>query len=362
MRIAYLCSSLSLGGLELNQLKNATWMKNRGHHVYVLGVKDSPFYEQAKTLGLKTLEIRRHRKYYDFLGALALNALVKKYNIEKMFVRDTRDISIMATLKCLRRTKITTAYFMEMQLGVKKTNFLHTLRFSFLDFWFCPLPYLVDQVKSWTHVNPAKIFLVPSGIDTQGLEKIPASEARKHLQLESGVFYFGLIGRFDLQKGQLLLLEAITHAKRSDFKVVFLGEPTKNENNGVHEQMLTFIEKNHLTERVEIRPFMKDVGIFYCAINCLVMATKAETFGMVSLEAIAHGIPVIGSHLGGTPDLLHNEQFGRCFQSMNAHDLALKLDAMVGENFQINPEEKDAFIGQFDQEKVCIAIENTLSP
>ena len=107
---------------------------------------------------------------------------------------------------------------------------------------------------------------------------------------------------------------------------------------------------------------MKDVGIFYCAINCLVMATKAETFGMVSLEAIAHGIPVIGSHLGGTPDLLHNEQFGRCFQSMNAHDLALKLDAMVGENFQINPEEKDAFIGQFDQEKVCIAIENTLNP
>jgi len=362
MRIAYLCSSLSLGGLELNQLKNALWMQNRGHEVYVLGVADSPYLENAITMGLPTVGIRRQKKYYDVKAALALYQLVKKHDIEKLMVRDTRDMSLMASLKLLRGKKITTVYFMEMQLGVKKTNLLHTLRFSFVDYWFCPLPYLVAQVKSWTHMPPKKIFLVPSGLDLSQIEKIPPAEARTKLHLEQDVFYFGLIGRFDLQKGQLLLLEALTLTKTKAFKLVFLGEPTKNENNGVYEQMLAFIAEHQLNDRIEIRPFMKNVGVFYRAINALVMATKAETFGMVSLEAIAHGIPVVGSHLGGTPDLLNHEQFGKLFKSMDAQDLALKLDAMVEKNFKINLNEKDNFISQFDQEKVCEAIENILKP
>jgi glycosyltransferase involved in cell wall biosynthesis len=268
---------------------------------------------------------------------------------------------MIATVKARMGKSIVTAYFMEMQLGVKKTGILHSIRFNYLDYWFCPLPFLEKQVIEWTHISASKVHLVPSGIDRSEIKCIIKEAARTQLDLPQNGFTFGLIGRFDLQKGQLLVLDALQRCANTSVNLVFLGEPTRNETNQVMEKMETFIEEHELTDRVFIRPFMQEVGVFYSALDALIMATKAETFGMVTLEAIAHGIPVVGSNAGGTPDLLNHEAFGRLFEPLNAADLALQMNQMVSNPIDFDQALWEQHVARFDHHQVCKSIEQVVS-
>ena len=53
MNIAYLCTSKSLGGLELNHLRNASWMQARSHTVLCLFTEGSSLALEAKKMALK---------------------------------------------------------------------------------------------------------------------------------------------------------------------------------------------------------------------------------------------------------------------------------------------------------------------
>lgn len=361
MKIAYVCSSLSLGGLELNHFRNALWMQARGHDVLMYAPEESPLFKKASDAGLVCFHITHQRKYYAWSAAISLARSLKKEQVSHVFIRDNRDMSMMATVKAILGKAIVTAYFMEMQLGVKKTGILHSIRFNYLDYWFCPLPFLEKQVHEWTGINPSKIHLVPSGIDRSAIKRIAKDVARTQLDLPLHGFTFGLVGRFDVQKGQLLVLEALQRCENAAINLVFLGEPTRNETNHVMEKMETFITEHHLADRVFIRPFMQEVGVFYSALDALIMATKAETFGMVTLEAIAHGIPVLGSNAGGTPDLLNQEAFGRLFEPLNAKDLALQMNKMVSNPVVFNPDLWEQHVARFDHHAVCKSIEQVVS-
>lgn len=361
MKIAYVCSSLSLGGLELNHLRNAHWMRERGHEVAIFSPKDSPLFNQAKSEGMACFPIPHQRKYYAWGAALSLFRTMRKNKFTHLFIRDNRDMSMCATVKYLSGKQLSLAYFMEMQLGVKKKGVLHTLRYRYLNYWFCPLPYLKQQVLEWTNINPEKVHLVPSGMNRANIKSMPREEARIQMALPQIEFTFGLVGRFDRQKGQLLVLEAMELCKNRAFNLVFLGEPTRNEDNGIAQAMEEFIAVNNLEMRVFIRPFMPELSPFYSSIDALIMATKAETFGMVTLEAIAYGVPVVGSRAGGTPDLLQYGTFGYSFEPLNASSLAQAMDKMMDTPLILNSETWDEHIARFDHQTVCKSIEQVVT-
>lgn len=360
MRLGYLCSSESWGGLEMNHLRNADWMRNRGHSVVVLCIQDSPIFKHAQEMKLPVLFIEQHRKYYDFSKAQALKKLVLEEKITHLIIRSTRDISITASVKHKLGNRIHTSYFMEMQIGVKKTNPGHTLRYKYIDVWACPLNWLKKQVEEFTHFKN-QLVVIPSGLNLSQFNSLPdKAEARKILELPDQGFYFGLIGRFDQQKGQLLLLEAMNQCQHSDYNVILLGEPTLNEGDDYSRQMQQLIEQNGLETRVFMRPYRKDTEVFYAAIDWLIMATRAETFGMVTIEALASGRPVLGSNAGGTPEILANGRGGKLFKTQDPTDLARQLDAILDEQKQYYPDDLKEMAKVYDHHSVCEQVEKIL--
>jgi glycosyltransferase involved in cell wall biosynthesis len=357
MKLIYLCSSKSWGGLELNQLRNALWMHKRGHEVLVLGCENSPYLNKALEWSLPTITIDPYRKYYAFGNALKLARILKNEEATHLFIRDTRDMSMMASLKFLLKKSITTVYFMEMQLGVSKKNLLHTLRFSFLDFWSCPLQGLMKQVQEKTRFNPKRLLLIPSGLDRASLISIDKESARNTLNLPESALIFGLIGRLDPQKGQHLLVEALVKLKSEQIHIVFLGESTKGEGDQYFNNLKELISNEKLSKQVHFRPFREDVSVFFSAIDWMVMATKAETFGMVSIESMACGTPVLGSNAGGTPEILNFGKLGVLFESMNSMDLFLKMQGILDGSFDIDANLLQESTAPYDHNKVCTAVE-----
>lgn len=360
-KLGYICGNESWGGLEMNQFRNALWMKERGHNTFILCLKDSPIEKQALQADIPVLHINKHRKYYDFSRGRELARLIEMHQITHLIVRATLDMSVAAIAKRKLRDKLHLSYFMEMQLGVKKTNLLHTLRFSYFDLWSCPLNWLANQVKEMTKFSHDKIIVIPSGIDLKEFDQLPTkSEARRILDLPEKKMLFGLIGRFDVHKGQLLLLEAMQKSSLKDFGIVLLGEPTRNEGTGYYEQMQKLIDKNKLSDRVFIRPFRKDIKTFYSAVDWFVMASRAETFGMVTIEAMACGTPTLGSNAGGTPELLRNGELGVLFHTLDSSSLSLKLNEIMAGNHTIDRDLLQNEAKRFDHGSVCEQVEKAL--
>lgn len=345
----------------MNHVRNAKWMHDRGHEVHYFCLHGSKSHQMAQEQGLNIVFIEKHRKYYDFKQGRALVKLVKQIGITHLISRSTSDLSILAFVKWKLGRQIHTSYFMEMQMGVVKKNFMHTFRYKYIDLWSCPLNYLENQVKTMTNFKN-ELVVIPSGIE---LDRFSAEEqqfnSRDKMDLPQGQLLFGLAGRFDPQKGQLLLLDAVARCTRKDFSIVLLGEPTLNESGEIYyQQMLDLISKYELDSRVFIRPFMKNIEVFYNAIDWFVMATKAETFGMVTIEALASGKPVLGSNAGGTVEILGDGQFGVLFEPLDAEDLANKIDLILNNSIQFAPQMLQKEAATYDHKKVCSRIEHAL--
>lgn len=362
-KIGYICSSTSWGGLEMNQLRNAIWMQQRGHNVVMFCQENSPIHLQSKTANLPIQLIQKHRKYYDFAAGKKLAKLIQAQHVSHLITRDTRDLSVGALAKMFAgKGAFHFSYFMEMQLGVKKTNLLHTIRFQKIDLWSCPLNWLEKQVHTLTRFSKSKTTVIPSGLDLQPFSSAQTqTEARALLNLPTDKIIVGLIGRFDPHKGQVLLLEALTKIQDTNVCVCLLGEPTRNEGTAYFDKIQSTIAENKLEERVFIRPFREDIASFYRAINVFVMASKAETFGMVTIEAMASGTPTIGSNAGGTPEILEQGTLGYLFEPLNANSLAESIEKFVQNPTKIDRNTLQEAARQYDHHRVCELVEKKLN-
>lgn len=76
-------------------------------------------------------------------------------------------------------------------------------------------------------------------------------------------------------------------------------------------------------------PFRKDVNTAYAALDIFVLTSQAETYGMVTIEAMAAGLPVIATRSGGTPEVVRDKHAGLLFEPNNVNDLTATLRLLL---------------------------------
>jgi len=139
---------------------------------------------------------------------------------------------------------------------------------------------------------------------------------------------FLAVGRLSpLHKGFDILIEAFALFARQnqDWTLDIVGE-------GPEEDMLhSLISKHHLERRITIYPFTKEVEKYYESASVYVLSSRWEGFGLVLIEAMSYGLPIISSYLPVTKELLDDKGVGVFFENENIADLALKMK-LITEN------------------------------
>lgn len=142
---------------------------------------------------------------------------------------------------------------------------------------------------------------------------------------------FLAVGRFShLHKGFDLLIEAfhIFAQQNSDWMLDIVGE-------GVEEELYkSLILKYHLGNRVFIHPFTNNIQDYYSKAQVYVLSSRWEGFGLVLVEAMAHGLPIVSSDLPTSKEILGD--FGLYFKNGNITELAQRLEKAT----QLDWEEK----------------------
>lgn len=132
---------------------------------------------------------------------------------------------------------------------------------------------------------------------------------------------FLAVGRFARKhKGFDLLIEAfhLFAQKDLEWKLDIVGE-------GVEEKMYReLINKYKLEDRILIHPFTNRIQDYYSQAQVYVLSSRWEGFGLVLVEAMAHGLPVISSDLPTSKEIMGD--FGLYFRNGNIQELAQRLE------------------------------------
>lgn len=132
---------------------------------------------------------------------------------------------------------------------------------------------------------------------------------------------FLAVGRFSIQhKGFDLLIQAfhLFAEKNKEWKLDIVGE-------GVEEELYKkMISEYGLQNRITIHPFTNHIQSYYSNAQVYVLSSRWEGFGLVLVEAMAHGLPVVSSDLPTSKDIMGD--FGLYFENGNIEELALRLE------------------------------------
>ena len=310
-KIAFYCSSISWGGLEMNTLRYANAFQSEGFKIELYLVEGTTIFQHATEQELPVISIARNKKYFDFKHARQVSKQFEKDNIDIVHFRDNRDLDFLGWVKFFSLRKIKLVYHQAMQLGVSKKDFLHTLRFKRIDAWVSTLNYMHKQVLTHTRFPSEKLHVIPLGTAIEAGSILSKEEARAALNLPMEKFIVGVVGRLDEKKGQLEVIQAISSVKESkkNLHVIFIGDKTKNEADEYVQKLNETIAREQLQDIVSFLPHQSNMQKLYGTFDLVIVPSWEETFGTVTIEAMASGVPVIGSNTAGTAEILENEQF-----------------------------------------------------
>jgi len=316
--LAILCLSASWGGLEINTAKLAGWLLERGWDVQLIAAAGSPLAAQAQRQGIPVCFLSNPMRAVDVPAAWRLRTLLRQHGARVLIVTQNQDLPVAVLCKRWLAPHLRLVYQQHMQLGSAKRDLVHTLRYRALDAWLSPLPGLARQVGEKTRMHPQHVHVVPLGIELDRFLKpsLTPQQAREQLGLPDTGQILGLMGRFDEGKGQLFVVEAF-HQLREQFPeqelhLVLVGEATKNNQPASHYRaaVVNRVAELGLTACVHIRAFTDQPQVVYHALDVFLVASINETYGMVTIEAMAAGLPIVATQTGGTREILKDKETG----------------------------------------------------
>jgi len=174
-------------------------------------------------------------------------------------------------------------------------------------------------------VKKEKIIELPNGVDIEKINKIKKEDVEKFkrkYRLKNNTLLF--VGRIHKSKGLQYVIKAI---KDIDCKFLIVGKDT-----GYKEGLLKIIKENKVENKILFTGPLneKEVLMAYLSCDVFVLFSEWEGFGIVIIEAMASGKPVIVSDKGSLPFLVKQDRNGLVIPFKNVGLLNKELKSLFG--------------------------------
>ncbi|HBB86430.1 MAG TPA: hypothetical protein DC047_02310 [Blastocatellia bacterium] len=322
-------SLLQTGGIQRVSQHVATVLNeialSRGCSCHLLSLNDPPGEGrmESRDLNLKILGFGRDKKQFS----LAALSLVKKDNL--VYIGHPNLAPIGLLLKFLRPSirYVVTAHgadVWEPLSGLRRWGLRSATVVT------APSNFTASTIVEVQGLDSSRVSVLPWAIEPK-LRNSNGSARPAAAKLSTGQMLL-TVGRMDAAerlKGVEEVLRALpfvlTHFPNTRYVIIGDGSD--------RPRLQRLADDLSLGNHVDFvgRVSDEDLAAYYEACNIFVMPSRQEGFGLVFLEAMAFGKPVIGGNHGGTPDIVKNDVNGFLVQHGDVKTLGLRVTRLLGD-------------------------------
>jgi len=312
MNIAHIVLSLEVGGLEVLVYEMTKNLVDQGHRctVYCLD-REGTLAEEARRVGVEIVAIHRKPGVIDPAGLRRLrqairnrqHGIVHTHNIEAMFYGS------LATIGLPGVALIHTQHGLPTPFG-----FLNRLK-ARISGWFVRRfvgvsSHATDFAVNHHLVSRAKALTILNGINTTRFmpDRQRRQQTRQSLGLAEDSFVAICVARLSAIKNHARLLAAykafVARAPEANTMLLIVGDGERRRS--IESQVI----ESGLTDRVRLLGESKAVESLLAAADVFVLASDSEGISVSILEAMAAGLPVVVTDVGGNGEIVRDGENG----------------------------------------------------
>jgi D-inositol-3-phosphate glycosyltransferase len=189
-------------------------------------------------------------------------------------------------------------------------------------------------------VSRERVRVIPCGVDLGHFRPLERSAARGRIGWDPEEPILLYVGRFAPVKGVDLLPAVLVRVRTPQVRLLVVGG-----DGGAAESAAPLrreAARLGLEERITFLGPVEHAALpsYYAAADLVVVPSRYESFGLVGLEALACGTPVVGTRVGALPDLVRSPTDGRVVEVDSPSTLAASIDEVLRQG-PLSPREAD---------------------
>ena len=177
--------------------------------------------------------------------------------------------------------------------------------------------------------SPEKISVVPCGVNLEMFKPMGKEKAKRELGFgDDRIILF--VGRIEPVKGIEQLLRAMSYLQsRHGSRLVIIGGDENSQYET--EKLLRLARELNIEDSVTFAGSVKQERLpyYYSAADVCVISSYYESFGLVTLESLACGTPVVATDVGGSKSIIREGETGYVVADNEPHHLAEKIDLLL---------------------------------
>lgn len=195
----------------------------------------------------------------------------------------------------------------------------------FTDAIIAPSKHMADDYGRINWISPDKIRIIYNGIDLNRFSG-KFQDSKQKIGLQKGDFVIGFVGRLDpvknlvgLVKIYKMFVDKVPLSNRSKLRLLIVGAGQERENLNKITQDLG------LSDQVVLFGQSNNVPLCLSAMDVYIQPSFYEGHSITILEAMASGLPIISTDVGGTSEIITNGATGFLFDPNDYKRMAMKL-------------------------------------
>jgi glycosyltransferase involved in cell wall biosynthesis len=356
----------ALGGAEIVAADVAAGLERLGHEVFVLTSSFGLAKPQEDGHTWRTLRsappvhfdshypawqqinqlAHYYRRYHCPANAIELRRVIGLTNPDILFINEITGIGVISLLKLLRELKIPIVFYLQSYLLLyarspeTKESHLHARWLKKLLIGSLPPPTYTSLMAVSNAVKqeyiragyaPESIEVIYNGVDSRFLKPLPDKHSEE-IATSNTCTQLLYVGRLNTEKGILVLLKAldllVNKQGLRNLHLRIFGDGDKSYIN----ELRSFINEKQLFQVVTFcgRVPQNELIEYYDHSDMMLMPSLwQEPFALVTAEAMARGLPVIASNVGGTGERITHDGDGLLVEPGDEQALASAIKQMV---------------------------------
>ena len=317
-------ASLGWGGQEHRVMTELVGFSLKGLTTKLAASRESGISARAKAAGIRTAYFNYRRIEFP-IELFKATRWLRKSNIQILNTHSSRDGWLMGVAGRIARTPL---IIRSRHIEVEYPNAWvsrHAFK-TFADLVITTSDRITTGLQGALNLSRDRVMTVPTGIDIERFKPQREVAPRYASGISDWRPVVGMVSVLRSWKGHAIFLKAIKLLLHQgiDLRGIIVGEGPQKQNIEKSIDSLSLVDDVHMTGHVEnVHEVLQDMDLL------IIPSTDHEGIPQIGLQSLACGTPVIGSNVGGIPEIIKDKITGRIVPAADPHKLADSIKAAL---------------------------------